>query len=200
MGNVTSLNPNEVTIYHEVGHAVMARLFGRRVHQVNFVLNEDGTYNGYTHWGRDELMRDWDQKIPYQELGLKQAESKNGVALVIVAGKAAERIWYQKRNLDETLANFGLNSSNFNDESELERELLYAYPLMKEELSQAKQVTENLAKRLLESKVCWQVIETVSQILLERLRQGYTLSNDAQQIIADVFEKAALDISEKPKE
>lgn len=178
----------------------MARLFGRRVHQVNFVLNEDGTYNGYTHWGRDELMRDWDQKIPYQELGLKQAESKNGVALVIVAGKAAERIWYQKRNLDETLANFGLNSSNFNDESELERELLYAYPLMKEELSQAKQVTENLAKRLLESKVCWQVIETVSQILLERLRQGYTLSNDAQQIIADVFEKAALDISEKPKE
>jgi hypothetical protein len=179
----------------------MARLFGRRVHQVNFVLNVDGTYNGYTHWGRDEFIRDWDQNLPYQELELKQAESKNGVALVIVAGKAAERIWYQKRNLDETLANFGLSGSNFNDEHELERELLYAFPLMKqEELSQAKQVTENLAIRLLESKVCWQAIETVSQVLLERLRQGYTLSNDVQQIIADVFEKAALNIPEKPKE
>ncbi len=51
MDIITPLDPNEVTVYHEVGHAVMARLFGRKVHQINFVLNVDGTYNGYTHWG-----------------------------------------------------------------------------------------------------------------------------------------------------
>ncbi len=189
MDIITPLDPNEVTVYHEVGHAVMARLFGRKVHQINFVLNVDGTYNGYTHWGRDELIRDWEPNFPYHELGLKQAESKNGVALVIVAGKAAERIWYRKRKLDETLANFGLSDSNFNDEHELEHELLYLYPnIMQEELSQAKHITENLAMRLLESKVCWQAIETVSQVLLARLRQAHTLSNDVQQIVANVFE------------
>jgi len=71
------VNVNEVTAYHEAGHAVMVRLFGRSVHKIDLVLNNAGTYNGYTHWGRDEYFREWDQNIPYDELGLQQRESKD---------------------------------------------------------------------------------------------------------------------------
>lgn len=193
MDIISPLDPNEVTIYHESGHAVMARLFGRRVHQVNFAVNVDGTYNGYTHWGRHELMREWDPNVPYNELGLQQAESKNGVALVIAAGKAAEPVLYRKRSLDESLASFGLGGGNFNDERELENELLHVYPNLKQdELTQAKQVTEDLAMRLLESKVCWWAVDTVAQVLLARLRQLSNPAKDVQQIIANVFERAVL--------
>lgn len=180
---------NEVTAYHETGHAVMARLFGRRVHDIEFVVNVQGTYNGRTHWGRDEIICEWDHNIPYTKLGLRQEEAINAIALIIAAGKAAERLWYRKRSLGEFQASYGSKSA-FDDEQEIEDELMTAYPSLKpEQLPQAKQITEELAMRLLETEICWQAIEVVARTLIERLAlaQGRFLLKDIQQRISDAF-------------
>jgi Peptidase M50B-like len=152
---------NELTAYHEAGHAIMARLFGRRVHSIRLDLNVEGTYNGRTDWGIDDISRVWDQNIPYDELGLKQAESNNAVVLVIAAGKASETLWFRQRGLDEAIASFG-SRGQFNDELELEREILARYRGVKpDEISLGKQAVVELAMKLLGSKVCWQVLEPV---------------------------------------
>ncbi len=156
-----------VVAYHEAGHAVMARLMGRRVHDICLLLNVQGTYNGQTHWGRDEFFREWDSHLPYGELGLQQAEAKNGAALVIASGRAAERLWYRQYGLDEALASFGSSRAN-DDEVELESELFHTYPrLTPEQLPEAKHTLEELAMRLLGAQLCWQAVEAIAQALVQ---------------------------------
>src|SRR5258706_10473093 len=190
---------NETTCYHEAGHAVMARLFGRQVHYI-MLLNVENTYNGYTDWGRDEHFRDWDPNIPYDELKLQQRDCEIGVALVFAAGKAAERIWYRRRNLDESLASFGSSGGKNNDEYQLEKELEgLKHPVLQtpreklEQIASAKQEIEDLATRLLGHKVCWQVVETIAKEHLKKLQEqpGGVTMKDVQANIAEVFKKAA---------
>src|SRR5260370_7833723 len=97
----------------------MGRLMGRRVHDICLMLNVQGTCNGQTHWGRDEFAREWDSYVPYGELGLQQAEAKNGAALVIASGRTPERLWNRHYALNEALASFGSATIN-NDQYELE--------------------------------------------------------------------------------
>jgi len=178
-----------VVAYHEAGHAVMARLMGRRVHDICLLLNVQETYNGHTHWGRDELAREWDSHVPYGELGLQQAEAKNGAALVIASGRAAERLWYRQYGLDEALASFGSSKANA-DEGELESELFHTYTqLTAEQLPEAKHTLEELAMRLLSAQICWQAVEAIAQALIQGVaHKPYRFHfYDAQSRIADVF-------------
>jgi hypothetical protein len=193
-----SAQVSETICYHEAGHAVMARLFGRQVHHIALVLNVENTYNGYTDWGRDELIRDWDLNIPYDELGFEPQDRENSVALIIVAGKAAERIWYRQRGLDESLASFGPGGGTNNDAYQLEKELeglkhpVFQTPRLKpEELPEVKQKIEDLAVRLLEHRVCWQAVETVAKALLKNLQEQQIKLSEVQVVIAGVFEKVA---------
>jgi hypothetical protein len=178
-----------IVAYHEAGHAVMARLMGRRVHEIRLLFNVQGTYNGQTHWGRDELAREWDPHVPYGELGLQPAEWKNGAALVMVSGRAAERLWYRQPGLDETLASFGASRGN-DDEVELEGELFHTYPqLTREQLPEAKHVLEELAMRLLGAQLCWQAVEAIAQALVQGVAHKPHIVHlyDVQKRIADAF-------------
>ena len=118
------LYAKEIIPYHEAGHTVMARLFGINVDYIRLDWNDEGTYNGVTVWdrGRPLAFRTWDPNIPYNKLGIRQGEKSNeDEALVLAAGKAAERIWYHQRSMDETQASYG--SGRDNDERQLEEEL-----------------------------------------------------------------------------
>jgi hypothetical protein len=182
-------NPNELTVYHESGHAVMARLFGRCVHNI-VLVNMAGTYNGRTNWGRDEIRRDWDPHIPYAVLQLRQEESVHAVPLIFAAGKAAERIWLRQKGLDETIASFGQGSDVWNDKQQLENEVRNNFPRLKqEEIPLGMQKIEDLAMHLLESACCWQVIEIVAQALLNGIQhtpEHFSL-DDVQQRITTTF-------------
>lgn len=112
--------------------------------------------------------------------------SDNGVALIIAAGKAAERIWYRQSGLDEAKAGYG-RRSGYDDESELEQEIVAWYrkreeryswltpeerQLKPKELVEGKQLIEGLAMRLLEVEKCWMVVEVVARASLKELEQG----------------------------
>jgi hypothetical protein len=206
LSNTSQEDNPEVTAHHEAGHAVMARLLGRSVFKVYLVLNEKQSYNGGTCWDdKDDgvaVVPDWDRNLPYEELGLEQKELKSGVALVYVAGKAAERIWYRQRGLDEIWAGYGSGGGDRNDEQKLEKELRTRFPRMKpEELPKAKQAIEDLAVRLLEFSTCWQAIEVVAHELLKRLGQdrGGCVFEEAQACIAEVFAQTkTIDLFQNP--
>jgi hypothetical protein len=186
---------NEIICYHEAGHAVMAYLMGREVQGIILTPNVENTYNGETKWGRNQKERYRYPDVPYDELGFKPEDNTYGNALVDAAGKAAERLWYRQRNLDETLASFGLSSIKDNDESLLEQELLKKDPQLKQEqLSEAKQFVENFAIKLLEFETCWQAVDTVAKMLLERLQEKpqVKLKLDIASTIFGVFRQAAL--------
>jgi hypothetical protein len=194
LSNESQEDTPEVTAHHEAGHAVMARLLGRSVFKVSLILNEKQSYNGSTCWDdKDDgvaIVPDWDRNLPYKELELEQKELKSGVALVYVAGKAAERIWYRQRGLDEAWASYGSGGGERNDERKLEKELKTRFLRMKpEDLPEAKQAIEDLAVRLLEFSPCWQAIETVAHELLKRLEHdhGGCIFEEAQDYIAKVF-------------
>ena len=181
-------NSIEITIYHEAGHAVMARLFGRCVYKIVLELNTAGTYNGRVDWGREELsMRAWDPNIPYARLQLRQEDGDHVVPLVFAAGKAAERVWLRQRGLDETLASFGSDSDAWNDKQEIENELRNITWLKPERILQEMQAIEELAVKLLAS--CWQVIEVVAQALLNGIQNTpkYFSLDDVQQRMATAF-------------
>lgn len=182
-------NPIEVTVYHEAGHAVMARLFGRCVDKIELVLDVVDTYSGYTYWDREDVSRrDWDPSIPYARLQLRQEESNHAVPLNFAAGKAAERIWLRQKGLDETLASFGSGGGIWNDKQQLESELRNKFPRLKsEEIPQGMQIIEDLAVKILIP--CWQVIEAVAQTLLDGVQNTptYFCLDDVQQRITTAF-------------
>ena len=155
-----------------------------------------GIYFGKTAWDRDRPIHLWDPNIPYNELGLQQGVISNiEVALVYAAGKAAERIWYRQRSLDETLASYG--SGRDNDERQLEEVLTPPSDLSRlipVDLPKRIQEIENKAMQLLEAKICWQAVEAIAQTLIEGLTQtpNNIMLSDVQNRIADVFAQAAL--------
>jgi hypothetical protein len=192
LSGIPHLNDNEIIAYHEAGHAVMARLFGRCVEYIKLDSNDEGTYNGETKWDRDSALRVWDPNIPYDKLKLRQEENEKAVALIFAAGKVAEQMWYRQRSLDETQASYGSRSGIFNDERqlEIELELLVKFPWLKSEnLPKRKQDIEKSAMQLLGAEICWQAVEAVAQALLEGLKraQEHVMLDDVQNRIADVF-------------
>ncbi len=200
LSDIPHLYANEIIPYHEAGHAVMARLYGINVEYIELYLIVEGTYQGIyfgkTAWDRDRPIHLWDPNIPYNELGLQQGVISNiEVALVYAAGKAAERIWYRQRSLDETLASYG--SGRDNDERQLEEVLTPPSDLSRlipVDLPKRIQEIENKAMQLLEAKICWQAVEAIAQTLLEGLKQtpNNIMLSDVQNRIADVFAQAAL--------
>src|SRR5579872_1824840 len=150
LSNESQENNPEVTAHHEAGHAVMARLLGRRVGKVSLVLNEKRSYNGYTNWDLYEIFREWDCNVPYEDLKLKKEDGIDGIAFIWAAGKASERIWYRKKSLDEKWASFGTGGGELNDECQLKKALkgiLEADP--RRQLLQEMQRVEETAVHLL---------------------------------------------------
>ena len=207
------IDANEIISYHEAGHAVMAHVFGRLVDDIMYELNVIGTYNGRTHWGG--AIRIWDAHVPYDELGTfgleKEKESDNGEALIIAAGKAAERLLYRQRGLDETNVNYGPRSG-YDDESELEEAIgewyrkkveqkemyrrveLEERHLKPEQVVQAKRLIEELAMKLLGVKQCWMVVEVVAQASLKALSQEPEkfVFDDVHEVMEKAFAKVLL--------
>lgn len=191
--NTSQKDNPEVTAHHEAGHAVMARLLGRRVGKVSLVLNEKGRYNGYTNWDLYEIFREWDWNVPYEDLKLKKEDDRDGIAFIFAAGKASERIWYRQKSLDEKWASFGTGAGELNDEWQLKKAvkgILEADP--RRQLLQEMQRVEETAVRLLVFPTCWQAVEAVAHELLERLKQDRERCtfDKAQARIAEVFAQA----------
>ena len=186
-----------VVIYHEIGHAVMARLFGRQVLYIRFTRNIENTYNGATDWGYPlTMLRWWDAKAPYSyERYLKQHYKDDELALIYAAGLAAERLWYRRHQLDEGLASFGLSITMENDELQLEQELLHPFLAMSnnnERPSRTKETVIETAIQLLGGAQCWHALTLVAQILQERLETEPDVIqiDDIEEIITGAFIEA----------
>lgn len=169
---------------------------GREVQEIILSPNVENIHNGETGWGRNHKERYRYPDVPYDEPGLKSDDTTCGNALVDAAGKAAERLWYRQRSLPESHPSFGLSCIKDDDESLLEQELLKKDPQLKQEqLSEAKQFVENFAIKLLEFETCWQAVDTVAKMLLERLQEKppeVKLELDIARTIWEVSKQAAL--------
>lgn len=187
LSDSSDIDANEVTAHDEAGHAVMAHLFDCPVYSIRYTLNVKGTYNGETIKSFNESQRRRDPNVPYDELRKLGLQKEKEAALINVAGKAAQRIWYRQRGFDEALADFGLGGGQDNDEKLLEEAILEGH--RPEELEKIKQDTEESAIRILETKRCWEVVEAVAQASLEKIKQGELIIpfKDVQKLMEDTF-------------
>jgi hypothetical protein len=158
----------EVISYHEAGHVVTALGCGCSVPSVTVERIPDmpnGWYQGNTNWGHLPLIPRYELDI-YRRLGAGLSDQRERSACILVAGKAAERLWYGEADAAVTHATFGES-----DEFALD-ELFETWAKQIHESREAfVRHYEHMVLEILRQPHCWQALEAIASALIDLVRR-----------------------------